>query len=194
MIVEKATGSTVSELLSKRFFEPLGLDRIGLQGDVALPGPFAVAHEFRATDTAVAARRRYDEEYDRVPTTAWATGTWTAGGMAGTATDVARWIDALFAGRFLEPASLEEMRKPAGTSALPGYPADAGYGLGLELAKYRGFRVVGHTGELPGYRSIAGYFPERDLSVGVMVNVDSDAHAQTIVMAVADAALAGSDR
>jgi D-alanyl-D-alanine carboxypeptidase len=81
LVVEKITGRSLADELSRRFFGPLGLDtaRIltGKRGELLEP--------------------------------AWATIFWGSGAMSASAADLARWGDALYSDQVLTPASRSAM-------------------------------------------------------------------------------------
>jgi CubicO group peptidase (beta-lactamase class C family) len=79
-----------------------------------------------------------------------------AGQLWTTIADLARWAGFL-AGQgpmlaaLLAPATLAEMRRPAGIFDVPDQPWELGYGLGLQLWNAGGRRSYGHTGSMPGF-------------------------------------------
>jgi D-alanyl-D-alanine carboxypeptidase len=80
------------------------------------------------------------------------------GAMISTAGDLNRFITALFSGRLLPPAELNDMFTiPAAASGTICY----GMGL-LAYTLPNGVTLWGHTGETPGYAS--GVFATRDLA------------------------------
>jgi CubicO group peptidase (beta-lactamase class C family) len=78
-----------------------------------------------------------------------------AGQLWTTVADLARWAGFLAGAdgqpELLDPATLAEMRKPAGIFDVPGQPWTLGYGLGLQLWNADGRRGYGHTGSMPGF-------------------------------------------
>jgi CubicO group peptidase (beta-lactamase class C family) len=79
-----------------------------------------------------------------------------AGQLWTTVTDLARWAGFLAGAgparsALLNPATLAEMRQPAGIFDLPDQPWSLGYGLGLQLWNAGGHRSYGHTGSMPGF-------------------------------------------
>jgi CubicO group peptidase (beta-lactamase class C family) len=79
-----------------------------------------------------------------------------AGQLWTTVTDLARWAGFLAAqdpgqAALLAPATLAEMRRPAGIFDVPDQPWELGYGLGLQLWNSGGRRSYGHTGSMPGF-------------------------------------------
>jgi CubicO group peptidase (beta-lactamase class C family) len=93
----------------------------------------------------------------------------SAGAMAGTARDLARWGLALYGGTVLSPDSLARMLAFDGTAA-PGGASDYGLGVGRRLVGDR--LTVGHSGRLAGFRSSLRYVPELGVSVAVVTNQD----------------------
>jgi D-alanyl-D-alanine carboxypeptidase len=101
-----------------------------------------------------------------VPSTAMATGAWTAGAWAGTTEALARWGDRLFRGGILTPASLAEMTEF--TTALDGpWPE---YGLGLGRRFDGGEEVWGHSGGAVGVQSELWHVPRLGLTLATVAN------------------------
>lgn len=44
------------------------------------------------------------------------------------------------------------------------------YGLGVQIATFRGIPIIGHTGACSGFRSYIGRFPEQDIGLAVLTN------------------------
>ena len=85
LIVERITGSTLGDELSRRFFEPVGLENTRLLTGAADDGALLPP--------------------------AWATIFWASGAMSAPAADLARWGDSLYGGGVLEAASLTAMEE-----------------------------------------------------------------------------------
>src|SRR4051794_10514082 len=81
-----------------------------------------------------------------------------AGQLWSTAADLARWAVFLNGdtGQVLHPATLEEMRQPASVDDAGSWTT--GFGLGLQLRRSEGRRLVGHGGSMPGF--VAGLWAE----------------------------------
>ena len=133
MLLETVTGSTLAEELEARFLGPLGMEATGvLDGGVA-GSPL-------------------DE--------AWTSIFWGSGAMAASATDLARWGDALYAGDLLSPTSRAAMLTFN----------DHDYGLGaqrLEVGDHDGY---GHTGLLNTYTTLLFHVPAERVTVALLVN------------------------
>jgi D-alanyl-D-alanine carboxypeptidase len=102
-------------------------------------------------------RQPHGDDAGWVPSTAMATGAWTAGAWAGTTEALARWADRLFRGEVLEPASLEAMTEG---------------GLGLALLTEEGEEVWGHQGHAPGVHTELWHLPDRRMTLFTVVNDD----------------------
>ncbi|SEA54844.1 CubicO group peptidase, beta-lactamase class C family [Flavobacterium gillisiae] len=82
-----------------------------------------------------------------------------AGGMVSTPTDLTHFIEALFAGKLIAAASLEQMKTMQDK-----------YGMGIFQVPFYDKIGYGHTGGIDGFRSALSYFPESKLSVAITSN------------------------
>ncbi len=162
LILEKATGSGLAELIKKKITGPLGMkdsylatnagwntgqqhvtgyepdaERLKaiLSGTVDLPEGVGFAGPERSGDNIDASA--IDPSWS-----------WAAGGMVSTAHDWQRFLTALISGELLPKAQLEQMRTTVDAPEEGG-----GYGLGLMRVDTTCGTVWGHTGGLPGYSS-----------------------------------------
>ncbi|WP_189854928.1 serine hydrolase domain-containing protein [Streptomyces poonensis] len=162
LILEKATGSGLAELIEEKITGPLGMKdsylatkadwntgqqhvtgyepdaerlRTILSGTVDLPEGVGFAGPERSGDN--------------IDTSAvdpsWS---WAAGGMVSTAQDWQRFLTALISGELLPEAQMKQMRTTVDAPEEGG-----GYGLGLMRVDTSCGTVWGHTGGLPGYSS-----------------------------------------
>jgi CubicO group peptidase (beta-lactamase class C family) len=128
-----------------------------------------------------------------------------AGGINSNATDMARWLTVLLGkGRLADGSRLysEETARALEAIVTPipirPPPPDApqelaalvpqfrGYGLGLDIAEYRGHKVVRHSGGLPGYVSRVLRVPDAGVGVAVLTNQESEHAYQAIISRVVD--------
>ncbi|HET7715544.1 MAG TPA: serine hydrolase domain-containing protein [Bauldia sp.] len=155
LVIERTTGQSWREAVTRRVIEPLGLAGTVLPepGDTSIPGAFM--HGYGMIGGNVVDLTFID------PSMAGAAG---GGALVTTTDDLATFLKALLAGRlFKDPATLEAM---ADFVAAEGEGGRVGYGLGLE--KYvlpGGIEMIGHSGGTAGYRSGAFYFPALALSM-----------------------------
>jgi hypothetical protein len=89
-------------------------------------------------------------------------------GLFTTVGDLLRWQRNLAAPRVGDAALIAAMQTPP---ALPGAETTA-YGLGLWVERHEGRRTVGHGGHDPGASAYAVRYPEHDLAVAVLCNLD----------------------
>lgn len=89
----------------------------------------------------------------------------SAGGLQSTTGDLFRWTRGLFGGRVISPASLKEMTTPF----------MAGYGFGVIVRTDCGGTVVEHSGAIQGFNAMLSYYPDDELTVAVLANVNGSA-------------------
>ena len=166
MIIEKATGTSVSHQLQSRFFEPLKLEHTFLYPEQKFP-PEMMAHMW--WDVA-GSGEPVDVIADagELPLAALFSSVWTAGAMHATAEELARFVKALFEGDLLEQDSLEQLLSPG-----PELDAGARYGYSVVIDQVGGQVAYWHPGGL-GHSSIYLYFPEEGLSIAVLGNLMVD--------------------
>jgi D-alanyl-D-alanine carboxypeptidase len=155
VVIERASGGSYWEFLSERIFRPLGMASTG------------------STDPRAAAAERAfgygppDEGPARRPFLT-SDAAFSAGAIASTVGDMARWDAALRSGKLLERESFEEMWAAARVSG--GTPAPFRYGLGWFLDTWHGRRIVHHSGGTPGFSSVHYRFLDDGLAVILLTN------------------------
>ncbi|MFI7316986.1 serine hydrolase domain-containing protein [Streptomyces venezuelae] len=162
LILEKATGSGLAELIKKKITGPLGMKDSYLAkkavwntGQQHVTGYEPDAERLKAIlsgtvdlpeGVGFAGPERSGDNIDTsVIDPSWS---WAAGGMVSTAQDWQRFLTALNSGELLPKAQLEQMRTTVDAPEEGG-----GYGLGLMRVDTACGTVWGHTGGLPGYSS-----------------------------------------
>jgi len=150
MIEEQIAGTTMYDEVTRRFLKPFRLD-----------------HTLPATKNIDAPVHGF---YDNTPVVKngkliinpqWE---WAGGGFWSTSTDLANWARALYGGKALKKASVDEMIR--GTSVDDGNT----YGLGVEIVATAWGKTYGHGGEWPGYLSIMRYYPKFDAAIALQYN------------------------
>ena len=159
LVVQAAARTSIRNQLERRILQPLRLRRTSLPRTPALPAPFARGYLLPGAVGARAGLPRTDVTGVGV---AWA---WTAGGVASTAGDVARFYNALLRGRVVRPLMLGEMKRPVTIDG-----NGNGYGLGLSLSRVGCGVSWGHNGSVAGYTSYVMNTPTADRQVVVLVN------------------------
>ena len=133
MVLAKATGQTLAELLATRIVEPLGLER------TTVAPPDLSSPEMRGYQ-ADANGKRQDVTDDLV-----AFGNGGNGGIISTADELLSVLHAIVAGGLL-PADLTTQMK---------MPSFGTYGLGLATYRFTCGTFYGHEGSVSGTRSVA---------------------------------------
>ncbi|MEU7039988.1 serine hydrolase domain-containing protein [Streptomyces varsoviensis] len=161
LIVEKATGTKMADLIEEKITKPLKMKDSFLAKNAAWPsgkqhvtGYEPDAERLRGIlsgtvdlpkGVGFAGPGRPKNNVDTVAIDpSWAG---AAGGMVSTAQDWERFLTALMSGKLLPEAQMKQMRTTVAD------PEGGGYGLGLMKVDTPCGTVWGHTGGLPGYSS-----------------------------------------
>jgi CubicO group peptidase (beta-lactamase class C family) len=163
-IVEQVTGRPWYEAVEQRITRPLGLANIrpGITGEA---------------DPLTASGYTEDDGRPRPTRGAHMSVAHAAGGLVGSARDLARWADALHNGRVLNPAMYREMTSPARLADGSTRP----YGMGLRLQRLRGRPMFVHGGAGRGLDTDTVYLPSEGLYVAILSNSDEPAADPSIL-------------
>lgn len=165
-VIERASGASVGQELQRLVIAPLHL-----QDDVDID---------RVTALAPRVARGYDVQHGKlvdtfvgahslgVPTGDWGP-VWTDGGVVATTQGVARFTDALFAGRLLRRASLDALLAPPRP------------GIALESQRLDGVEWRGHSGFYVGFTAESWHDAARHLTIVVLTNRTDDADPATVI-------------
>ncbi|WP_009998916.1 serine hydrolase domain-containing protein [Streptomyces clavuligerus] len=188
MIIQKATGRTWAEEVTRRVIRPLGLRDTRTPGaDPYLRAPHArTYHKFRGSD-------RWTDT-----TVLNMTSTDAAGALISTRRDLDRFYTALFRGRLLPAAQLVEMRRTVPVGGLFGEVMPGlSYGLGLMRQPLScGGHRWGHGGDLDGTTVRTGFTDDGSRSVvvtasGKTADVNQLIRAERAVQRLVERALCG---
>lgn len=167
-IIDTATGESWPEAIQTGILQPLQLETVVYPGN-ALP-PEGTAAPFQVdADGSV-------EALPEVRASAFS----AAGGLFGTAGDLATWAEALGSGTLVS-ASAHAHRLGAlrTTSPDPHSPYYDEYGFGIgRIGEW-----IGHTGNGLGYQALAMYHPETETAAAIVLNAtgpDSDLPAHLL--------------
>lgn len=175
-IIEKVSGQPLSAYLHDHIFSPLGMSRTAVDGDA---------------DAGPGRARGYDHAWFPgggfgPPLRVSMTVAGGAGALRSSADDLIRWSNGLFAGRVVDPSSLDAMLTPARLSdgrlarlnrldTDPSEPA-GDYGFGIRIGRFEGHREIGHEGDIPGFNAALDTYPDDDrLTVAVVANTQDGA-------------------
>ena len=158
LILEKATGQSLADLIQDRIAKPLGLTGTylapyapdpsntklanGYEPDAAILAPLLPSYAPAGTAFVGPARGDYVN-------TTWEndSGDWAAGGIVSTADDWAKFQSALVSGKLFPEAQVKEME----TTVSEGAGIPSRYGLGIEHKVTPCGTVWGHDGQAAGY-------------------------------------------
>ncbi|HEY3515577.1 MAG TPA: serine hydrolase, partial [Gammaproteobacteria bacterium] len=152
MIVERVSGKSYAEYLRDSIFKPLGMNDTGYDVSATILPQRAAG---------------YSPGFSNAPYTDM-TVPHGAGGLYSTTEDLLRWTQGLFGGRLLSAASLEKMTTP--------YRGD--YAFGVSVTSMSGRKTISHGGGIEGFNTQLNYYPDSQVTVAVLANVNGQAPAQ----------------
>jgi D-alanyl-D-alanine carboxypeptidase len=166
LIAEKIGGAPWHELVHRELTDPLGLASTFVQAVDEPPAAPARAYRVVAGNSGWSMVARTDGT-DVVPFTSVVTAAGSAGAMASTTADLARWAKALYGGSLLSKQTRKEMLTFVRAYA---YGLGTSYGLGVSRVRMDGHMAYGHTGALAGTRASIRYFAKEKIAVAVLFN------------------------
>lgn len=174
-VIKKVSGISWGEFITKRIFQPLGMNHTYTLFKNAAAEPSRITPHFLSGDTLVKAIEAIDYG-----------GLDPAGSVVSCIDDMTKWMKFLQdSGRLngrqlLTPATFAEFFKPQTIipaaeyypTAEKTHPHWTTYGLGWFQQDYRGKMIQFHTGSLDGAIAIFGFIPEEKLSFYFFANLD----------------------
>lgn len=151
MIIEKVSGTRYRDFVADRFFKPLGMNSTSVLDQWAIVKNRAAGYTLR---NGKLANIRRIEQVELAPHY----------GIFSTVRDLAKWDNALAAGKVVKPSSLDQMWTPVKFNSGRSYT----YGFGWEIGERRGHRMITHTG-ITGTEYTR--FPDDKLTVIVLTNL-----------------------
>jgi D-alanyl-D-alanine carboxypeptidase len=167
MVAEKIGGAPWEDLVHRELIDPLGLTSTYVQAVDEPPAAPARAHNVIYGDAGRVTPVARTDGTDVVPFTSVVTAAGSAGAMASTTSDLARWARALYGGHVLSAATRRELLTFVRAYA---YGVGTSYGLGASRVRFEGRPAYGHTGALAGTRASIRYFPKDKVAVAVLFN------------------------
>lgn len=162
LIMEDLTGTKLYDEVSRRFLRPLGLTHVAPTTSRRIP---ALAPGYAGPrdplglpdDMMVDGRLVINPQFE-----------WTGGGYATSASDLARWGQALYTARAISPRMRDLMIAEAVPARLG---PDTRYGLGVIVRPVTPVGPTwGHSGFFPGYLTELLHLPEAGVTLAVQVN------------------------
>ena len=188
-VIEAVSGQSWEDFVESRILAKAGMKGSNVRHSAAAAGG-NVASPHAPIGGAVRVIKPFDSD-----------NTNPAGGINSSAADMAKWmIVQLARGRLADGSrlfsentwqQLTTLVTPMPVSIPPPElaalrPNFRGYALGLNVADYRGRKVLMHTGGLPGYVSRVMMIPELDLGIAVLTNQEAGQAFDSIAYRIAD--------
>jgi CubicO group peptidase (beta-lactamase class C family) len=156
-VIEKVAGMPYKQFITERIFAPAGMTETRFRDNASIVPNRASGYVDR-NGTFINGERLRAEIL--APN----------GGVLSTATDMARWNVALSNGLLVKPSSMAQMTTPTQFNDGSVFPVGA---IGWFLGAFRGHKMLLHNGStVAGFSSVIYRYPDDDLSVVVMFNVD----------------------
>jgi D-alanyl-D-alanine carboxypeptidase len=171
-IIENVSGENYWSFLRERILQPLQMTATGDRNPRAVIPNRAAGYEL-ANHAAI------NRDYD-------VTDVFSAGAIASTVVDLAKWDAALNGDKLLTQASKAQMWMP--TKLNDGTVKQ--YGFGWYLDPLNGHRNIGHSGSTDGFSCSLQRFPDDGLTVILLCNVEEPGIGTKLAKQVAEAYLA----
>ncbi|MEX2016726.1 MAG: serine hydrolase domain-containing protein [Candidatus Hydrogenedentales bacterium] len=171
-VIEGASDQEFLEYMAAAVFEPAGMTKTGVDDARAVIPNRADGYEYARDGLQ---RGALHDTSIKVP----------GGGLAGPATDLARFAAALFQGALLNDETRELVWTQ--TALADGTPTIRGYGCNVDDEKGR--RVVWQIGGVPGFSGILYLVPEQQAAVALLTNMQASP-VFPLASTIADAVLA----
>lgn len=162
MLVERLSGVSYPEFIQKRIFDRLGMHDSGYDDGRKIVRRKARGYALSGKEL-------------QTPVFADPREAWSAGALYSTVSDLTLWSGALGHGTLLNPDSTDRMLRvyPEAVSQDP-YKVTAHYGYGLVLIDRLGHKLQYHGGGINGFNSVLQRYPEVNVVIAVLSNLDSD--------------------
>jgi CubicO group peptidase (beta-lactamase class C family) len=154
-VIREVSGESYQTFLRENIFEPVGLSNTGYASNTRVIDHMASGY----ADSYL----RADYINYSIP--------YSAGALYSTVGDLNRWNQALHNGQVISQATWDMMLARAFT-----FPDGSGskYAYGLNFSSIGEHPVIGHGGGINGFVSINLYFPEQEISVIILENIEED--------------------
>ncbi len=167
-IAQKVTGKQFFELLQEKIFRPLGMNSVTDANPGFLPSLAPTGYV------------RYGLGPLRPAPNLGKGWLFSAGQLAMTAEDLARWDLSIIDQKLLSPASYKQLE----TETLLKSGAGTQYALGIGVLMQNGRRMLAHSGGVSGFTSQNIIFPDDHVAIIALVNEDSSSAPGEIVQKI----------
>jgi CubicO group peptidase (beta-lactamase class C family) len=162
MLIERVSGLPYRQFLQERIFDRLGMHDSGYDdGRKIVPRK---ARGYALSGKELQTPVSFDPRL-----------AWSAGALYSTIQDLTRWSEAIAHGKLLNADSTRRAFQiyPEAVSQ-DNYHVPAHYGYGIVIGERFGRIVQYHAGGFPGFNSVLQRYPQSNLVVAVLSNLDSD--------------------
>ena len=166
-LIERVCGKSYSEFMQSRIFGPLGMTHT-----FAMPNPgreVAVSYEMSGGSPAA-------DKSDPLDNLSG------SGSIYSSVEDLYLYDRALYTGELIKQSTMDEAFKPAVLND----GSESRYGFGFELDPYNGEELIAHSGAWLAFSSEYMRFPQRHLSIIVLLNENSGEGAEGLGHKIAD--------
>jgi CubicO group peptidase (beta-lactamase class C family) len=153
-IIENVSGKSYWDFLGERILHPLGMATTTNRAPAQILPNRASGYE---QTNQVWINRDYD-----------LTDVFSAGAIASTIGDLAKWNASLDAGTLLTAGTQREMWRPARLKD----GTETKYGFGWRIEEFEGHRNIGHGGATSGFSASLQRFPDDHVAVILLTNTD----------------------
>ncbi|WP_232831411.1 serine hydrolase [Peristeroidobacter agariperforans] len=153
-VIEKASGMSYADFVQANIFTPLGMKDSGYDSNAPIIARRAAGYT-RSGESMVNA----DFVHMSIPH--------AAGGLYSTTEDLLRWQRQLYGGKLLSAASLAKMTTP--------FKNDYALGLAVHTGKRK---MYSHGGGIEGFNTLLAYYPDTQVSVVALANLNGNAPAE----------------
>lgn len=149
-IIEKASGKPYGEFMQEAIFKPLGMKNSGLYSNKEVLKNMALGYS--ETETGVENVPYIDMS---IPS--------GAGALYSTVEDMYLWDQALYTEKLVKKSSLEKIFTPFKDN----------YAYGVKVDTYAGHKMINHSGGIEGFATITYRFPDDELYIVILKNIDN---------------------
>lgn len=170
LLVQRTLNKKWQDLLQEKVFDPLKMRRTTAYESKARAAKMNIAVSYIfSPDTGTVIRAPLAKQDNNMQ---------SAGGMMATVSDLGRWLrvnmnDGKLDGKQVIPARIMTSVHTGyaqTTRDAPPFSGEGEYGLGWQIGKYAGEKVIYHHGGFPGWSSHISYMPGKKIGVAVLVN------------------------
>lgn len=165
MLIEAVGGKSYGEFLAQRVFRPLGMKNTRYNEPPGAAKNRAVGYDW------------LDNTYKPSPNFH---GGYAGGGLVSSVADLAKWAQALDAGRLLKPSTFGQMWTPVNLRGGQQLSFEfrgerSGYGFGWFIMTYKGHKLITHGGTVSGFSGQVHRFVNDGITIIVLTNSKSGA-------------------